>query len=381
MSRERAVWVEAKAVFGRLLDLPDSERDAALRGLVGSDPDVAREVRALLASHREQAEDHVDLLLGVVDEALRPPDPGDDRLGDHVDGLIVTELLGRGGMGSVYAAVPESGGEPVAIKFVRVEGDRGQLQRRFAREQAGLRRLEHANICTIHSSGVAPDGTPFFTMDYVDGVPIDEALDSRCATVPARLTLLAEVCDTLAYAHSAGVIHRDLKPSNILVRRDGSHVLLDFGIAKILDEQWSGEPTTLTLAAKAFTPFFASPEQLDGLAVSPASDVFSLGVLAYVLSSGRLPVFNHDGTSFDTQRPDEDGSLARTAFTRGVTVDQLSRILDGRLQRVLRRATALEAGRRTKTAEHFASELRRWTASREGQVEGWFRRILARLGP
>ena len=157
-------------------------------------------------------------------------------------------------------------------------------------------------------------------------------------------------------------------------------MLLDFGIAKILDEGWSGEPTTLTLAAKAFTPFFASPEQLDGLAVSPASDVFSLGVLAYVLCSGRLPVFGADGTSFDPRRTHDDGSLVRTAFSRGVTVEQLSRILDRRLQRILRRATALEPARRTSTAERFASELRRWAATRDARSKGWTRSILSRLG-
>lgn len=347
-------WLRVREILGRLLELRLDERDAAARLLCGSDEALLREVRSLLVAHDHEGGELDRMYQRLREREPRCPEgmPAGRRAGEY----RLTELIGEGGMGSVYRAVTPSG-ESVAVKILR-SGGSPAIAQRFRVEQAGLRRLSHGSVCRIRDDGVTEEGLPYFVMDLVEGRSIDAYLDDRRATVAERLSLLLEVCDTVVHAHAQGVLHRDLKPSNILIREDGSHVLLDFGIAKLVEPRTVSEPSTLTRRSRVFSPHFSSPEQVRGGAVSEQSDVFSLGVLGYVLTSGRVPVYSVRGTEFDLPR--DRAGWQRLAELRATTPKVLAQELGPPLERVLRAATAQEISERIPTVEELVVRLRRW---------------------
>ena len=347
-------WLRVREVLGRLLELPPHERDTAARLLCGSDDALLGEVRSLLRAH-DRPGGELDSMYERIREREprgRDPMPVDRRAGEY----RLMELIGEGGMGSVFRAVDPQG-EEVAVKILR-EGSSPAIAQRFRVEQEGLRRLSHRSVCRIREDGVTEEGFPYFVMDLVEGRPIDAYLDDRRATVAERLGLLMEVCQTVAHAHAQGVLHRDLKPSNILIRVDGSHVLLDFGIAKLVEPRTLSEPSTLTRRSRVFTPPFASPGQIGGGAGSEQSDVFSLGVLGYVLTSGRVPNYSVRGTEFDL--PGDRAGWLGLAALRGTTPESLARELGPRLERVLQAATAQEIDDRIDTVDDLVARLARW---------------------
>ena len=214
--------------------------------------------------------------------------------GTRIGPYRVIREIGRGGMGVVCLAERDQGAESserVALKIV---------QRRFAVEPTALRRfreerqilapLEHPGIARLQDGGVEPDGTPWFAMEYVDGIPIDRYCTAHGLDVPQRLELFAKACDAVEHAHRLSIVHRDIKSSHILVTADRAVKLLDFGIAKLVvsDGGVSAYDPTFT-QPQLLTPAYASPEQLRGERVSPSSDVYALGVLLYRLLTGRLP--------------------------------------------------------------------------------------------
>ena len=215
--------------------------------------------------------------------------------GTRIGPYRVIREIGRGGMGVVCLAerAGAESGERVALKIV---------QRRFAVEPSAFRRfreerqilapLEHPGIARLLDGGVEPDGTPWFAMEYVDGIPIDRFCTAHSLGVPERLELFAKACDAVEHAHRLSIVHRDIKLSHILVTPDRDVKLLDFGIAKVAPSDSAGgggayEPTFTQ--PQLLTPAYASPEQLRGERVSTASDVYALGVLLYRLLTGRLP--------------------------------------------------------------------------------------------
>ena len=205
----------------------------------------------------------------------------------------VLSELGRGGMGVVCLAERADGTTPerVAIKIVlRRFSIEPRNLRRFREEREILAPLEHPGIARLIDGGVQPDGVPWFAMEYVEGAPIDRYCATHALDVNAKLALFAKACDAVAHAHELSIVHRDLKPSHILVTRDGGVKLLDFGIAKLVtsDGPFGAYDPTFT-QPQLLTPAYASPEQLRGEKVSPASDVYALGVLLYRLLTGKLP--------------------------------------------------------------------------------------------
>lgn len=272
------------------LDLPARQREPFLRDACAQDADLHGHVLRLLAA----AEQHDTVLdrpaaefaANLVASAQLQTQDGPMRIGPY---RIVGEL-GRGGMGAVCLAEREEHFEQrVALKVIR----RGlhldeQMVRRFLEERQMLASLEHANIARLIDGGVTDDGVPWFAMELVEGEPIDVWCDARRLSIEARLELFCTVCDAVAYAHERQIVHRDLKPSNILVRHDGTVKLLDFGIAKFaaLDSETF---TNTRTGVRMMTPEYASPEQVRGDTVTPASDVYSLGVLLHELLTGRRP--------------------------------------------------------------------------------------------
>jgi len=282
-------------------------------------------------------------------------------IGRTLDRYRLVGLVGSGGMGAVYQAEPVGGGTPVAVKVLRAALPSSSARRRFDLERDRLSRLSHPSIASLFGSGVAPDGEPYLVMELVEGEAIDVFSDRRRLNIGQRLGLLRDVGGAVAHAHDHQIVHRDLKPSNILVRPEGTPVLLDFGIAKLLDPVRGGAPATLTREALAYTPAYASPEQIAGEPVSPASDVYSLGAVGYTLLAGGPPpttvarglrtlrrVFE---SSRDRQRP--------VAEARGTSVEELTNVLCGGLEEVLLRACDLQASRRYPSVTAFSTDVAR----------------------
>ncbi|MBI5474757.1 MAG: serine/threonine protein kinase [Ignavibacteriae bacterium] len=211
----------------------------------------------------------------------------------------VVRLLGKGGMGEVYEAVrtDEEPSNRVALKVVRLAAYSPELIRRFNLERRTLGRLDHPNIARLLDGGTTTEGMPYLAMEFVDGERIDDFCNHQRYSIEQRLKLFLTVCAAVQYAHGRLIVHRDLKPNNILVTPDGIPKLLDFGIAKLLVGEYETPATDVTRTrANIFTPEFASPEQAAGKEITTASDVYSLGVLLYVLLTGQRP-YDVSGTN------------------------------------------------------------------------------------
>ena len=346
----------------RLFDAAAAETDPARRAALldrearapggAPDPDLRAEVERLLAL---DASDGADL--PVYDGALAaPPDAGPWRL---------VERVGEGGMGEVWRAERADGvyRAEAAVKLVR-PGLAPDLVARFRAERHVLARLDHPAIARLLDGGTASDGRPYLALGFVRGEPVTDYADRRRLGVDARLALFTEVCEAVAYAHRMLVVHRDLKPSNVLVAEteEGPRVkLLDFGIAKLLDDGADGPAFTAPLTApdrRVMTPAYAAPEQVRGEPATTATDVYGLGVLLYELLTGRRPCAPDVHTRREveaavlTETPcdpsattDGDGASARAA-ARSSEPARLRRRLRGDLDRIAMRALRKEPERR-----------------------------------
>ena len=282
---DKTHWEVVGPLLDDLLDVDPSERAAQLAEIGRTDPQLAADLEALLA--REAAVDREAFLEG---SAL----PKEATLAGKIIGnYTVDRLLGQGGMGSVWLAHRSDGcfeGQ-AAVKFLNLAlMGRGGAER-FRREGQVLAKLVHPGIARLIDAGIVDGGQPYLMLEYVDGEPIDVWCNARALDLESRVRLFLEVLRAVQYAHSNLILHRDLKPANILVTREGRVKLLDFGIAKLLDDRTQGaQPTELTqLAGRAFTPEYAAPEQIRGEDVTTATDVYALGVLLYQLLSGEHP--------------------------------------------------------------------------------------------
>src|SRR5580692_8200131 len=268
------------ALLDELLDLPEDRRLAALREIPGEDSAVIAEAESLLRAAHASGEFMSGPARPFLEEAAQ-----EGAVGLRLGAWRITRLIGRGGMGNVYEAVRAQGDfeQRVAIKLLQREAA-AQLER-FQAERQILARLEHSGIARLFDGGVTPDGRPFMVMEYVEGRSITDFCMLTHATFGQRLGLFIQVCDAVAYAHRNLIVHRDLKPSNILVTAAGVVKLLDFGIAKLLDAQRARHHTLAVTQAdiRLMTPDHASPEQVQGHAITTSSDVYVLGVLLYKL--------------------------------------------------------------------------------------------------
>jgi serine/threonine-protein kinase len=200
----------------------------------------------------------------------------------------ILDIIGRGGMGIVYRAFREDLGNHIALKVVRgALGDPGRLAR-FRQEQRVLARLDHERIARLLDAGLAADETPYLVMEYVEGQTITEWCASRGLGIEDRLGLVLEVCDAIAFAHRNLVVHRDLKPSNVLITPDGHVKLLDFGVAKLLEDS-DDDPALTATGARVLSPDYAAPEQVIGEPVTTATDIYGIGTLLYELLTGERP--------------------------------------------------------------------------------------------
>lgn len=291
-----ARWATIDRILSAALDLPAAARDAYVVHECAGDASLLAQLRRLLNAQDTPSPLDEERSALVRDALLReatrdwedaPPDA------PLVPRFRIERELGRGGMGTVYLGARDDGAfeQRVAIKVLRRGVDTDDVLARFRRERQILASFEHPHIARLLDGGATADGRPFLAMEYVDGAIITEWCEARALTIAARLALFAQVCTAVEYAHQRLVVHRDLKPSNILVDDAGSPKLLDFGIAKLLDEPEPDVRSPVTRTGHIYaTPRYASPEQLRHEPVTTATDVYQLGVLLYELLAGVHPM-------------------------------------------------------------------------------------------
>ncbi len=368
-----------KALFEAALDEPEASRAALLARECGDDEALRDEVASLLSAlarsgstwDRPAPEFVADALAELADTIDRMPEQDETAVGQRVGAYLVTRLIGSGGMGAVYegARADDEFHKRVAIKFLRRGLESDLAMRRFRYERQILANLNHRNIAALLDGGVTDDGQPYFVMEYVDGEPITRYCDSRQLSVRARLALLRQVCAAVQHAHQNLVVHRDLKPGNILVAADGTVKLLDFGIARLLREEEGLDQLPQTQGGMmALTPDYASPEQMRGLPVAPAADIYALGVIASELVSGHRP-FVLDGALFmEMQRivceqpPPPPSTLVRDADAVRFgerSVQRVRKQLRGDVDAIVLQALRKEPERRYGSIEALGADLRR----------------------
>ncbi|HTE42439.1 MAG TPA: serine/threonine-protein kinase [Steroidobacteraceae bacterium] len=299
--------------------------------------------------------------------------------GENIGSYRVIRSLGRGGMGEVFLAerADDQFRQQVAIKLVRGGSLSPLVQIRLKQERQILASLDNPNIARLYDGGTTKNGTPYLVMEYIDGEPIDTYCDRHALTIEQRLRLFVIVCSAVQRAHRSLIVHRDLKPSNILVTAAGVPKLLDFGIAKLLDDNDVMHTMAMTQAdVRVMTPDHASPEQIRGDLITTASDIYVLGVLLYELLCGSRPFVVRStrlaelelliceqmppALSAATLAPDAPVAIEQVAVQRSVTVPKLQRELGGDLENIVMMAMRKEPERRYSSVEQFASDVERY---------------------
>jgi eukaryotic-like serine/threonine-protein kinase len=372
-------WKDEWRVLSPLLDqalaLDGEERQAWIKA---QEPKIAYRLEILLLEHSVLASDGF-LETGIVDL----PSTAATLAGQTVGAFEVISQIGQGGMGSVWLARRNDGRfeRQVALKFLNIALLGKEGEDRFKREGKILALLAHSHIAELIDAGVTAGGQPYLVLEYVDGDQIDRYCDQRQLDLPARIHLFLQVLDAVAAAHANLIVHRDLKPSNVLVRKDGDVKLLDFGIAKLIEAENNSErQTAFTIGGTALTPEYAAPEQLKGETITVCTDVYALGVLLYLLLTGRHPA--GEGQSSPAElvkaiveceplRPSDvvavamtdSGDAAARALLRSASVEKLRRVLRGDLDTILAKALKKDPRERYASVGAFADDLRRYLKS------------------
>lgn len=367
-------WTRVADLFADALELKPQDRAAFLAERLADRPGERAAVERLLLARDAADPGFLESLDPAYLEAVAQNATTD--LAAIGPWRIVREI-GHGGMGRVFLAERADGQfeQQVAIKLLKRGMDSDAIVARFLRERQILAGLEHPNIARLLDGGLAPDGRPYFVMEYVDGEPITEFADVQRLSIGERIALFRTVCDAVAYAHRSLVVHRDIKPSNVLVTSDGRPKLLDFGIAKLLSTSEDTRITTLTVdGSRLMTPAYAAPEQIHGLPITTATDVYGLGAVLFELLSGRppfghaqdrlrLPVDSEPSalTTAVERRTGEAGERTPEVIAAARSIDpaRLRRRLSGDLETIVAAALRSAPERRYRSVDELDDDLRR----------------------
>jgi len=364
-SRLSALWDES-------IEMAPAERDTWLGALESREPRVAALLREMFANQSGERGRRFletrDLVAGHV-ASLVEADPG--LIGKQFGPYRVLNLLGHGGMGSVWLAARADGlfTRKVALKLVHPALKSRVMSERFVREREILASLNHPHIARLLDAGIAEDGQSYLALDYVAGTPLTTYCDERRLSVRERLELFRQVLSAVQYAHAHLVIHRDLKPANILVTAEGQVQLLDFGIAKLLTEGEAKETELTQMGGRALTPDYAAPEQIAGAPVTTAADVYALGVMLYELLTGERPYkLKRDSRGAleeailqaDPVAPSRAALSEAAAAARATTAKKLSSTLRGDLDTIAIKALKKSPAERYATANAFGEDIERY---------------------
>jgi eukaryotic-like serine/threonine-protein kinase len=350
-------WHSLSHHLDLVLDLPEEQRAAWIKSLAGQDPELAAELSETLAATGRAG--FTTFLEGAPPLALDATATA-TLVGRQIGPYLIDAEIGHGGMGSVWKAHRADGlfEGMVAVKFVHAAWIGGAGEQRFRVEGNLLARLDHPNIARIIDAGVLTGTQPYLILEYVEGEPIDSYCAREALGLEARIQLFLDVLAAVAHAHTHLIVHRDIKPGNIFVSRGGAVKLLDFGIAKLLQSETGIAAPTQSIGAP-FTPRYAAPEQILGKQVTTATDVYSLGLVLYVLLTGAHPVAGDDLSNADLMRAVITEEPARASTLS--TVPTISRrALEGDLDNILRKALKKEPTERYESVGAFAADLRRF---------------------
>ena len=366
-------WDEIQTLFLKALACAPEAREDLFRK-EAPDEAIRAEVEAMLRA--EETTSDLNALEGLPFRKRGGPMASGERIGRYE----LIELIGTGGMGEVYRArrVDDQYSQEVALKILRGDLALPTLADRFRRERQILAGLQHPNVTTLLDGGATPEGRPYLVMQFESGLPLTTYADEHGLTVRQRLELFVTVCEAVQYAHFNLVVHRDLKPSNVLVNERGQAKLLDFGIAKIMQEG-VGDVTQQTRELRMLTPEYAAPEQISGGAITAGTDVYALGILLYELLVGEPPFRMGTLTPLDfhrkvmEERPTRPSEGVRAAVEaadptqatdiaalRGVGPAKLFQSLTGDLDQIVLTALRKEPSRRYPSAAALAEDIRRY---------------------
>ena len=386
---DKTLWRSACEEFLEIAELPPDQRGSYLGCL---EPALRRGVESLLAADAE-AERFLEepACPRHVTESLKAAARAapELRLGPY----HLERELSESRMSRVFLARRDDGEyeKEVAVKVISYEAASDELLDRFRQERQILATLDHPNIARLLDGGTTEDGLPYLVMEYVEGTPIDQYCDRRRLSVRQRIELVLEACSAVEYAHERGVVHRDLKATNILVTRSGTPKLIDFGIAKLQQPAGEIEGEGTSPSARPMTPFYASPEQIAGGPITPATDIYSLGVLLFKLLVGRFPYRFPERTGEAVREAVlhqpvwdlvtaliDDGlsqsepvvSIEGLSRDRGTTPAALRRAVAGELQDIVRMTLEKEPGRRYRRVSDLADDLARYLGGRPVAAKG-----------
>jgi eukaryotic-like serine/threonine-protein kinase len=344
----------AEALFQQAVDLASEQHGAFLNEQCAGDPDLRAAVEELLRFDAE-AENEPDFLRSPA-AAVRAALPlrAEPGLPSHIGRYRILRLHGEGGMGAVYEAEQDNPRRTVALKVIRPGHASAELLSRFRHEAEILARLQHPGIAQVYEAGIGDDGRPFFAMEFIRGMPLDEYTRSRGLDSRARLELLARVCDAVQHAHDMGVIHRDLKPGNILVDESGQPKVLDFGVAHVSAAELLTTAGRTRAGQLLGTLSYMSPEQVaaDPAGLDARSDVYTLGVILFELLVQRLPYQLDQLPGHEIARVIQEQEPSRLG-----SIDTLYR---GDVEIIVAKALEKAKSRRYASAGDLASDIRRY---------------------
>jgi len=371
-------WEQLQRIFESAIELPPLQRNEFLQEVCAGDREMYEEIKAMLDADSTRN----SLLDRPIQESFSSM-IGTDHINKKIGPYKILKEVGSGGMGAVYLAKRIDGQfeQQVALKLIKPGIHSGDIVSRFEHERQILAQLQHPNIARLLDGGLSDDRMPYFSMEYVSGLPIDRYCDDHKLTIEERITLFITVCQAVQFAHNNLIIHRDLKPGNIFVTDDGIVKLLDFGIAKVFDEDQNLPGLTHT-GNYAMTPEYSAPEQIKHQRVTTATDVYALGLILYELLTGKRPYTFSSSSLLDIERIitttvperpsavlkklqnsislDSKNTLNKISHQRQLSSDRLRRKLSGDLDNICMLALNKEPERRYGSADLLGRDLIRY---------------------